>query len=153
MGSKKAWTWPKNGLSGIFEYIDQMTPKAKALLVVKACRLMCDSIGVRFLSDMRVFWLSFGAGTMVLIYLILATYTVIYYTYHNDFSRGIKATCVVGVAVPVSFCQHNYHNIKFLLTINLSLLFICDLKLMLKFLIRSIRFDFSSRAFCFISKQ
>lgn len=99
---RQKWSWPKNGISGFVKEIDEMTPKAKALLVIKACRLMCDSIGVRFLSDCRVFWLSYIPGLMVLLYLILAIYTVIYYTYHNDFSRGIQATCVVGVAVPVS---------------------------------------------------
>lgn len=109
MSSKrKAWAWPKKGISNIFKEIDEMSPKEKALLVVKACQLMCDSIGVRFLSDMKVFWLSFGAGTMVLLYLILATYTVIYYTHHNDFLHGLQATCVVGVAVPVSIFTINF---------------------------------------------
>lgn len=96
------WSWPKKGFSGLLNDIDEMTPKAKALLVVKACRFMCDSIGVRFLSDCRVFWLSYVPGLLTLLYLILATYTLIYYTYYDDFLRGIQATCVVGVAVPVS---------------------------------------------------
>ncbi|XP_031626433.1 uncharacterized protein LOC116342813 [Contarinia nasturtii] len=98
--NSQKWAWSKVKISNISKEIDQMTPKGKAMLVVKACRLMCDSIGVRFLSDSRVFWLSYAAGTMVLIYLILAVYTVIYNTYNNNFSHGIKATCVVGIAVP-----------------------------------------------------
>lgn len=80
------WSWPKNGVSGIFKDIDEMTPKAKALLVVKACRLMCDAVGVRFLSDFRLFWLSFCSATMVVLYLTPATYTVIYNTYHHFFA-------------------------------------------------------------------
>lgn len=100
--AQKGWIWPENGVSGMFKQIDQMSPRAKAFLVIKSCRLLLELIGVRFLSDMRVFWLSYGAGVMVLVYLILATYTVIYNTYYNNFLHGIKATCVVGVAVPVS---------------------------------------------------
>lgn len=96
------WSWPKDRVSTFFADIEKKTPKAKALLVVNACRILCDSIGCRFLSDMKVFWLSYCAGTMVLIYLTLAIYTVSYNTYHHNFSHGIKATCVVGVAVPVS---------------------------------------------------
>lgn len=100
--TKKGWIWPKNGISGLFQQIDQMSPRQKALLVVKACHLSLESIGVRFLGDMRIFWLSYGCAFMVFSYLILATYTVIYSTYHNNFLQGIKATCVVGVAIPVS---------------------------------------------------
>lgn len=85
--------------------INEMTPKAKALLIVKVCRVMCDSIGVRFMSDCKVYWLSYVPGCMVVLYLILATYTLIYYTHHNDFLRGIKATCVIGIAIPVSKLQ------------------------------------------------
>lgn len=98
----KKWSWPKDRVTTFLKDIDQMTPKAKALTVVKACQILCDSIGVRFLSDMKVFWLSYCAGTMVLIYLLLAFYTLSYQTYHNNFSHGIKATCVIGIAVPVS---------------------------------------------------
>lgn len=92
-------------ISNIFKDIDGMTPKSKALLVVKACRFMCDSIGIRFLSDSRVFWLSYVAGFLVLLYVILAIYTIIFNTYHHNFSHGIKATCVVGVAIPVKYIR------------------------------------------------
>lgn len=98
----KKWLWSENRISKFFVEIEKMTPKAKALTVIKACQILCDSIGVRFLSDMKVFWLSYGAGTMVAIYLSLAIYTVIYNIYHHNFSHGIKATCVIGIAVPVS---------------------------------------------------
>lgn len=94
--------WRKSRVSTFFEDIERMTPKAKALIIIKICRMFCDSVGLRFLSDMKVFWLSYCSGIMVLIYLVLACYTVVYYTYHNNFSHGIKATCVVGIAVPVS---------------------------------------------------
>lgn len=99
----KKWSWTRGNISNFFTNIDQMTPKAKASLVVKACRLMCDSIGVRFLSDSKVFWFSYLSGIMVLVYLILAIYTVCFYTYHQKFSHGIKATCVIGIAVPVEY--------------------------------------------------
>lgn len=104
MNSKMAEKWfrVKNRVTSFFDDIEKMTPKAKALLVIKACRTLCDLVGIRFLSDMKIFWLSYVSGAMVLIYLLLAFYTVIYYTYHDDFSRGIKATCVIGIAVPVS---------------------------------------------------
>lgn len=98
----KNWFSQKNRVKTFFDDVEKMTPKAKALLVIKACRTLCDFVGIRFLSDMKIFWLSYGAGTMVLMYVLLATYTVIYYTYHNNFSHGIKATCVVAIAVPVS---------------------------------------------------
>lgn len=93
---------PENRVSNFFADIEQITPKTKALLINKSARMILDMIGVRFLSDMKVYWFSYCAGFMVLIYLLLAIYTVIYYTYHNNFSQGIKATCVVGIAVPVS---------------------------------------------------
>lgn len=85
----------------MWQDIDKMTPKGKALLTVKACRMILDSIGVRFLGDMRVFWFSYAAGTAAISYVILATYTIIYYTYHHKFATGIKGTCVVGIAIPV----------------------------------------------------
>lgn len=100
--SPKKWFRKSNRISTFFNDIEKLTPKAKALLIIKACRELCELVGIRFLSDMKVYWLSYGAGVMVLIYLVLATYTVIYNTYHNNFSNGIKATCVVGIAVPVS---------------------------------------------------
>lgn len=93
--------WPKRKYDEFWQRIEKLSPRDKALLPVKACQHLLDFIGVRFLSDMRLYWLSYCAGLMVLTYLILATYTVIYYTYHDMFSTGLKATCVVGVAVPV----------------------------------------------------
>lgn len=97
----KKWSWPKNRVSSFFDDIKRMTPKQKALLVVKSCRVLCDAVGLRFLSDLKVFWLSYCAGIMAVTYIILAIYTVAYYTHHNNFSHGIKATCVVGIAIPV----------------------------------------------------
>lgn len=92
---------PKAKYDSFRKEVEDMTPKAKALLIVTACKRLCEFIGLNFLGDMTVYWLSYMAGLMVVIYLFLATYTLIYYTYHNEFSTGIKGTCVVGIAVPV----------------------------------------------------
>lgn len=91
-----------NRVSTFFDDVKKMTPKEKALLIIKAARFLCDLVGVRFLSDMKIYWLSYGAAAMVFTYLVLATYTVIYNTYHDNFLHGIKATCVIGIGVPVS---------------------------------------------------
>lgn len=94
--------WRRNPVTKFFDDVKKLTPKAKALLVIDACRRLCDVAGVRFLSDLKVFWLSYVPAIMVFIYVVLAIYTVIYNTYHDNFSNGLKATCVVGVAIPVS---------------------------------------------------
>lgn len=89
-------------ISTFFDDVKKMTPKAKASLVIKAYRTLCDLIGIRFLSDMKIYWLTYFPAIMVCIYVVLTIYTVIYNTYHNNFLHGIKATCVVGIGVPVS---------------------------------------------------
>lgn len=104
------WISKRNRVTTFFEDVEQMTPKAKALLVIKACRVLCNLIGVRFLGDMKVFWYSYTPAAVVFIYMALAIYTVIYNTYHNNFTHGIKATCVIGIAVPVSV-QFVYNSI------------------------------------------
>lgn len=99
--------WPKR-IKILFEDFEQMTPKAKALLDIRAHRTLCDMIGTRFLSDMKIYWSSYFPAVLALTYVALTIYTVIYYTYHNNFSHGIKATCAIGSAVPVSFSFKSY---------------------------------------------
>lgn len=92
--------WPVKKYNDFWRKVDKMSPKRKAMLPVIACRMLLDSIGVKFLSDMKIHWYSYSAGFAASSYLVLATYTIIYYTYHNKFSTGLKATCVLGVCVP-----------------------------------------------------
>lgn len=98
----KSLLWPWYKYKQFWQKIDCMSPKQKAMMPMKAARTLLDFISVHFLSDLRVFWFSYMAGLMVLIYMMLATYTIIYYTYHNQVSTGLKATCVIGVALPVT---------------------------------------------------
>lgn len=98
----KDWFPQKNRLKSFIKNVDKMTPKAKALLVIKCAQKLCDFVGIRFLSDMKIFWLTFVAPTVALIYVLLVIYTVIYHTYNDNFLNGIKSTCTVAIAIPVS---------------------------------------------------
>lgn len=93
--------WPWNKYTEFWQKIERMSPKEKAMMPIKVARTLLNLIGVRFLSDLRVFWYSYVPGITVLTYTLLAVYTLIYYTYHNQFSTGLKGTCVIGVAIPV----------------------------------------------------
>lgn len=98
---RSVFVLPKTKYKNFQKEVEEMTPKGKALLIVKVCRWLCEFIGLNYLGDMKVYWLSYMAGLTVVIYLFLATYTLIYYTYHGEFLTGLKGTCVVGIAVPV----------------------------------------------------
>lgn len=81
---KKTSFSPKAEYDSFRQEVQDMTPKQKAFLIIK--------VGVRFMSDCHVF--SYAAGFAVALYLFLASYTLIYYAYHNQFATGIKGTCV-----------------------------------------------------------
>lgn len=98
----KKWFPHKNGVKTFLDDVEKMTPKEKAFLVTKCARTLCNFIGLRFLSDMKIFWLTYAPPTVALLYVLLVIYTVIYNTFHNNFLHGIKATCAIAVAVPVS---------------------------------------------------
>lgn len=101
MSNQTMWLlWPMQKYKEFWQKIDKMSPKQKAMLPLRACRYLINLIGVRFLSDMKINWYSYSAGFAACLYLILATYTVIFYIYHNQFSTGLKSTCVLGICVP-----------------------------------------------------
>lgn len=47
--------WPWYKYMEFWQKVDCMSPKQKALMPIKAAQQMLDFIGVRFLSDLRVF--------------------------------------------------------------------------------------------------
>lgn len=91
---KKTYFLPKAKYDSFRQEVQDMTPKQKAFLIIKVAKWLLEAIGVRFMSDCHVYWFSYAAGFAVALYLFLASYTLIYYAYHNQFATGIKGTCV-----------------------------------------------------------
>lgn len=58
-------------------------------------------IGCRFFIDGVVYWWSYTAYVLVLIYWLLATYTIVYHTMNGHFLRCLPCLCSFGVSVSV----------------------------------------------------
>lgn len=60
-----------------------------------------EKIGLRFMSDCRVFWSSYILAVVILSYLFFTFYTLYYYQSQNDFVSGLNPISAIGNATAV----------------------------------------------------
>lgn len=79
------------------------TPKQKWQHIYNSANVVCEVIGIRILSDMKNYWYSASCGLVGGLYFSLLIYTAQYYFKRKEFTRVLECTCLIGMAVPVSF--------------------------------------------------
>lgn len=83
-------------------------PKQKVMFVLNSARFVFDLVGVRVLSDLRVYWLSYIPAVMVLDLVLSTFYTIQYYYRDDRLLIGMQSTCLYGVTIPVRISNYFY---------------------------------------------
>lgn len=85
------------------EYWATCGAKEKFRLLFNFIAELSRLIGCRFFIDGVVYWWSYAAYVLVIIYWILSTYTIVYHTWNGHFLRCLPCLCSFGVSVSVRF--------------------------------------------------
>lgn len=59
-------------------------------------------LGCRALSDRRVYWWSYSPMFIVVMYWMLAIFTVHFHTDHQQFDKALPSLCLLGISISVS---------------------------------------------------
>lgn len=78
------------------------TPKQRWEFLINFGRVLCEMIGVRIYSDMKIFWYTGTSAVLITIHFTLTVYTVQYYFRRREFVRGMECTCFIGMGALVS---------------------------------------------------
>lgn len=78
------------------------TPRQKWYFIYDLTNEMCESIGIRLLSDMKNYWYSYSSGFVIAVYLVTVIYTVGYHIRNNKVVKIFECTNAIGLVIVVS---------------------------------------------------
>lgn len=86
------------------------TPKGKIILGVKVGDFVLSLVGIKVNSDNKRYFWTYSSAVLVIIYYILALYTVYIYNKENSILESLKCFCVFGVVNSViSYFRFFFH--------------------------------------------
>lgn len=93
------------------------TPKGKLLFGLKVSDIVLSLVGLKLHSDNKRYFWTYSSGVLIIIYYILALYTVYIYKAENNTLESLKCFCVFGVVTSVNYNRFffTYLSIVFLL--------------------------------------
>lgn len=89
------------GLPSLSKWLEGKTPRQKWLLLFNFTNFASNSIGLRTLTDGRIYWWSYSSGVLLGTYAILLPYSIVYSICTGNVASGLNACCASGLVVSV----------------------------------------------------
>lgn len=94
---------PLNTFRRVQKHWRKKTPKERWILIYNFGGKMTETlVGVRIFSDMRVYWFSYSAGTLMMIHFASMINTLWVAHKRNDILSGLQCTGTLGMCISVS---------------------------------------------------
>lgn len=91
---------------------DAKTPKQKWQTIMNVPTKMLELIGVRLLSDMKVYWYSYLGGSLAVLYVSLVSYTLLNHFFKGEYLEGLECTYTAGTVSLVSLKCFSFNELK-----------------------------------------
>lgn len=78
------------------------SPLEKLIFLQESVSFLLKLLGARYLSDLKIYWLSHLPLAFLIYYISFAIYTVQYYIARGDVMTGIIPICAIGLVVAVT---------------------------------------------------
>lgn len=88
-------------LKSFGEYWATLTAKDKYQMLYNLISELSRLIGCRFFIDGFLYWWTYAAYVLVVVYWLLVAYTIVYHTMHGHFLRCLPCLCSFGVSISV----------------------------------------------------